>query len=274
MCWRGPQTPLPMENNPRAVFERLFGTTPSTEPKVRLADIRRERSILDAVTEKTARLRAEIGTQDRTKLAEYLDAVRDTERRIQKAEEQVARELPVVDQPAGVPTDFGDYAKLMYDLLALSFQCDLTRISTMMVTRELSIRTYPEIGVPDQHHGLSHHQDNREKLEKQAKISVYQLTHFLHFLEKLKNTPDGDGSLLDHTMILYGSGMSNSNFHYPYDIPTLMVNGRDFGIKGGLHVRYPDPTPITNLFLTMLDKMGVEPEKIGDSTGMLTLPRA
>jgi hypothetical protein len=271
MCWRGPQTPLPMENNPRAVFERLFGTSDSTDPKVRLADIRKNRSILDAVTHKVTKLMADVGPQDSAKLNEYLDSVRDIERRIQKAEEQVAKELPVVEQPAGAPTEFADYAKLMFDLLALAYQCDLTRIATFMVGRELSTRTFPEIGVPDQHHSLSHHQDNIEKLEKQAKLNVYHLQLFTHFLEKLRATPDGDGSLLDHSMILYGSGMSNSNFHYPYDVPTLMVNGRDLGIAGNRHLRYPHATPLTNLHLTMLDKMGVRVDTFGDSTGQLNL---
>jgi len=271
MCWRGPQTPLPMENNPRAVFERLFGTSDSTEPRVRLADLQKNRSILDAVTRKVARLQREIGAGDRAKLAEYLDSVRDIERRIQKAEEQVERDLPIVAQPAGAPPDFADYARIMFDLLALAFQCDLTRVATFMVGRELSTRTFPEIGVPDQHHSLSHHQDNMEKLEKQGKLNVFHLQLLTHFLEKLRQTPDGDGTLLDRSMILYGSGMSNSNFHYPYDLPTVMVNGKGVGIPGNRHVRYPDGTPIANLYLTMLDKMGVRVDKFGDSTARLNV---
>jgi hypothetical protein len=269
MCWRGPATPLTMEYNPRAVFERLFGTSDSTDARTRLADMERGKSILDSVSGDMAKLKKTVSPGDQAKLDEYVDAVRDVERRIMRAEQQSERELPTVDQPAGIPSEFADYARLMFDLNVLALQADLTRISTFMMGRELSVRTFPEIGVPEQHHGLSHHQDQPEKLEKQAKINVYHLHLLSHFLERLQSTPDGDGSLLDHTLMLYGSGMSNSNLHLPYDVPTIVFGGATFGVKGGRHVRHPKGTPLTNLQITMLDKMGVAVDRFGDSTGRL-----
>ena len=271
MCWRGPSTPLTMEYNPRAVFERLFGTSDSTDAKTRLADMRRGKSLLDSVSSDMVKLKKRVGPGDQAKLDEYVDAVRDVERRVERAEQQSGRELPSVEQPAGIPTEFKDYTKLMFDLNVLALQADLTRISTFMVGRELSVRTFPEIGVPEQHHGLSHHQDQIEKLEKQAKLNVYHLQLFTHFLERLASTPDGEGSLLDHTLMLYGSGMSNSNLHLPYDVPTIVFGGSTFGIKGGRHVRHPKGTPLTNLQLSLLDKMGVPAERFGDSTGRLEI---
>ncbi len=271
MCWRGPSTPLTMEYNPRAVFERLFGTSDSTDARTRLADMRRGKSLLDSVSSDMVKLKKRVGPGDQAKLDEYVDAVRDVERRVERAEQQSGRELPSVEQPAGIPTEFKDYTKLMFDLNVLALQADLTRISTFMVGRELSVRTFPEIGVPEQHHGLSHHQDQIEKLEKQAKLNVYHLQLFTHFLERLASTPDGEGSLLDHTLMLYGSGMSNSNLHLPYDVPTIVFGGSTFGIKGGRHVRHPKGTPLTNLQLSLLDKMGVPADRFGDSTGRLEI---
>lgn len=271
LSWRGPSTPLPMEHNPRAVFERMFGTSDSTDAKTRSADLRRDRSILDSVLGDMADLRKTVAPQDQAKLDEYVDAVRDVERRIQRAEQQAGRELPAVTQPAGIPPEFGDYARLMFDLNALALQADLTRVSTFMMARELSVRTYPEIGVPDQHHALSHHQDQIEKLERQAKLNVFHMELFSHFLKALSSARDGDGSLLDHTTILYGSGMSNSNVHLPYDVPTVVFGGALFGVKGGRHVRFPKGTPLTNLQLTMLEKMNVHVDRFGDSTGTLSL---
>ena len=218
-----------------------------------------------------ADLRKTVAPQDQAKLDEYVDAVRDVERRIQRAEQQAGRELPAVTQPAGIPPEFGDYARLMFDLNALALQADLTRVSTFMMARELSVRTYPEIGVPDQHHALSHHQDQIEKLERQAKLNVFHMELFSHFLKALSSARDGDGSLLDHTTILYGSGMSNSNVHLPYDVPTVVFGGALFGVKGGRHVRFPKGTPLTNLQLTMLEKMNVHVDRFGDSTGTLSL---
>ena len=271
MCWRGPSTPLTMEYNPRAVFERLFGTSDSTDPKTRGADRKRGKSLLDSVASDMVKLKKRVGPGDQVKLDEYVDAVRDVERRIELSERQSDRELPSVEQPAGIPTEFRDYARLMFDLNVLALQADLTRISTFMMGRELSVRTFPEIGVPEQHHGLSHHQDQLEKLEKQAKLNAYHLQLYAHFLERLRDTRDGEGSLLDHTLLLYGSGMSNSNLHLPYDVPTIVVGGSTFGIKAGRHVRYPKGTPLTNLQLALLDKMGLSEDRFGDSTGRLEI---
>jgi hypothetical protein len=271
IAWSTPTTPLPMEFNPRAVFERLFGTSASTDQRTRLAQIQRNRSLLDAVTEKIARLEKRIGPGDRAKLTQYLDAVRDVERSIQKAEEQVARELPVVDRPVGVPATFEEHAKLMYDLLALAYQCDMTRVFTFLYGREASIRSFPEIGVSDGWHPVSHHGDNPVQLEKQAKINIYHMKMFAYFLEKLRSTADGDGSLLDHTTILYGSGMSDSQRHMPLNLPTLIVGGPTADIKGGRHIRYPHGTPLANLHVTLLEKVGVPAEHLGDSTGELDL---
>jgi hypothetical protein len=271
LSWRGPKTPLPMEHNPRAAFERLFGTSDSTDPRTRAADLQRDRSILDSVLGDMAELKKTVSAPDQAKLDEYVDAVRDVERRIQRAEQQADRELPTVTQPSGIPSEFADYAKLMFDLNTLALQADMTRISTFMMARELSVRTYPEIGVPDQHHALSHHQDQVEKLERQAKLNVFHMELFSHFLRALSAAKDGEGSLLDHTMILYGSGMSNSNVHLPYDVPTVVVGGKLFGITPGRHVRHPKGTPLTNLQLGMLEKMNVRVDRFGDSTGTLSL---
>jgi hypothetical protein len=269
ISWRSPTTPLPMENDPRAVFERLFGGTDSTDAAARLARIAKDRSILDSVTERVGELQRGLGSRDHAKMAEYLDAVRDVERRIQKAEEQSARELPVVDRPVGLPPTFEEHAKLMFDLLMLAFQTDMTRVSTFMLGREVSGRAYPEIGVPDSHHPTSHHQNDPEKLAKLAKINVFHLKQFVRFVEKMRTTADGDGSLLDHSMLLYGSGISDSNVHMHDNLPLVLVGGGAGQIKGGRHVRYPKDTPVTNLFLNMLDKLGIPSESIGDSTGKL-----
>jgi hypothetical protein len=271
LCWRNDTTPLPMEVNPRVVFERMFGTADSTEQRARIAYIKKRKSILDAMTNRVAALNTKIGPDDRTKVTQYLDAVRDVERRIQKAEEQVGKELPVVEQPVGVPAVFEDHAKLMFDLQALAYQTDLTRVVTYMFGKEQSNRPFPEIGVPEAHHPLSHHQDNPEKMAKQAKVNTFHMKLFSYFLEKLQSTPDGDGSLLDHTVILYGSGMSNSNLHLMWDVPTMVIGGSVFDIKGGRHIRYPKGTPLTNLQLTLLDKVGVRVDHFGDSNGELNL---
>ncbi|MGE3579049.1 MAG: DUF1552 domain-containing protein [Vicinamibacterales bacterium] len=271
MCWRGPSTPLTMEYNPRAVFERLFGTSDSTDTRTRLADMRRGKSLLDSVSADMVKLKKRVGPGDQVKLDEYVDAVRDIERRVERAEQQSDRELPTIEQPVGIPAEFRDYAKLMFDLNVLALQADLTRISTFMVGRELSVRTFPEIGVPEQHHGLSHHQDQLEKLEKQAKLNVYHLQIYTQFLERLAATPDGEGSLLDHTLLLYGSGMSNSNLHLPYDVPTIVFGGATFGIQAGRHVSHPKGTPLANLQRSLLDRMDVHVEQFGDSTGLLAI---
>jgi len=264
LCWRGPTTPLSMINDPRVVFERLFGNSGSTDPAAWLAGRREDRSLLDGVTNKLARLRRELGPRDQGKLNEYLESVRDVERRIQKAERQTTRELPAMDQPIGVPADFSEHANLMFDLQVLAYQADLTRVITFMVGHETSARAYPEIGVPDAHHALSHHGHNSEMIAKLIKVDAYNSQMFANYLTKLAATADGDGSLLDHLTLLYGSGMSDGNSHNHHNLPTLLIGD---GIKGGRHVRYPTDTPVTNLFMTMLDKVGVPAESIGDSTG-------
>jgi hypothetical protein len=247
----------------------LFGATDSTDTAARLARIAKERSILDSVTERVRELQHGLGVRDGAKIAEYLDAIRDVERRIQKAEEQSGRDLPLVDRPAGVPPTFQEHATLMFDLLLLAFQTDMTRVSTFMMGREVSGRSYPEIGVPDSHHPVSHHQNDPEKLARLGKINLFHIQQFATFVEKMRTTPDGDGSLLDHAMLLYGSGISDSNIHMHDNLPLVLVGGGAGQIKGGRHLRYPKDTPVTNLFLNMLDKLGVPAESIGDSTGKL-----
>jgi hypothetical protein len=271
ISWRTPTTPLPMEVNPRVVFERLFGDAGSTDPRTRLARSRKDRSLLDSVLEKVARLEADLGPDDRSKLAQYLDAVRDVERRIQKGEEQSSRELPAVDQPPGIPHTYEEHAHLMFDLMALAFQTDLTRVSTFMIGREMSVRTFPHIGIAEPHHPLSHHQDNPEKLAKQAKLNAYHVSLFARLIDRLATTQDGDGSILDHSMILFGSGMSDSNVHAALNLPALVVGGGAGQIKGGRHLKYPPGTPLTNLQLSLLEKMGLRMESFGDSTGALNL---
>ena len=272
LAWKTPTTPLPMEVNPRAVFERLFGASDSTDPKVRLADIESDRSVLDSVVDKIGSLQKRIGPADRAKVNQYLDAVRDAERRIHLAEQQVTRELPEVQRPAGVPGTYEEHAKLMFDLLVLAFQCDLTRVATYLEARELSARTYPEIGAPEPHHPTSHHGNNPDKLERLAKLNVFHISLFAYFMQKLQATPDGDGSLLDHTLLIYGSGMSDGNVHLMYDVPTVLVGSKGtFGIEGGRHLRAPKGTPLTNLQLTMMEKMGVHMDRFGDSNGELNL---
>ena len=269
VAWRTPTTPLPVENDPRAVFERLFGTSGSTDPAARLARMRKDRSVLDAVNEELSDLEREIGPGDRLKLDEYLSAVRDAERRIEMAERQNTRELPLVDQPIGTPSDYAEHAKLMMDLLALAYQTDLTRISTFMLAREVSARAYPEIGVSDSHHPLSHHQDKPANLERLHRVNEYHFRQFAHLVRKLAATPEGDGTMLDSTLLLYGTGISDSNTHFHDDLPVALIAGKNTGVTGGRYVRYPRGTPIANLYITILDKMGFPLEKFGDSTGML-----
>jgi hypothetical protein len=273
ICWRTETTPMPMEDRPRVVFERLFGDSESTDPAVRLRRIQRDRSILDSVTEKAARLRADLGPTDQVKLTEYLEAIRDVERRIQTAEEQSARELPTLERPAGLPGTFTEHAKIMFDLQVLAFQTDLTRVTTFMMGREFGGRTYREIDIPEGHHALTHHQYKPDKIRKVIDINIYHAKHFAYFLERLKSTPDGDGSLLDHSLILYGGGLSDGNSHLHDNLPTLLV-GAGGQLKGGRHIRYAQDTPVTNLLLTMSEMLGVPIERLGDSTGKLDLQKA
>jgi hypothetical protein len=270
IAWRGETTPLPMEHNPRAVFERLFGDSGNPNPAARLARLQQERSILDSVMESAAGLERGLGPGDRAKLGEYLEAVRDIERRIQKAEEQNGRELPTIAHPAGVPATFSEHVKLMYDLFVLAYQADLTRVVTFMTGHEFSGQTYPEAGVPDAHHAISHHQGNPVSLAKLAKIDAFKMSLFAYFVERLRSTPDGDGSLLDHSMIIYGAGMSDGNAHDPKNLPVLLLGGGCGALKSGRHIRYPKDTPLANLHVTLLDKLGVHIDKIGDSRGGLS----
>ncbi len=269
ISWRNPTTPLPMENDPRVVFERLFGDSGSTDPVVRRTRIAEDRSILDSVTEKVDDLQRGLGAGDRRKIAQYLDAVRDVERRIHRAEEQSARALPLVQQPAGVPDGFDEYMRLMFELQRLAWQTDLTRVATFMIGREISGRTYNEIGIPDAHHPLSHHLDDPAKIATMSKINTYHVSLFAEFVETLRATPDGDGSLLDHSLLLYGAGMSNSNAHAATDLPIMLVGGAAGGLVGGRHLTYRRDTPMANLLVAIMETLDVPVEKVGRSTGKL-----
>ena len=268
LSWRTPTTPLPMEINPRKVFERMFGQGGSAAE--RQARIHEDRSILDAITREVSALQATLGPSDRRTMTEYLENIREIERRIERAEKNQGDEsLLLPARPAGVPFDFEEHVRIMYDLMALAYQANVTRVVTFMVSREVSNRTYPQVGVTDGHHAISHHQNRAEKMEKNVRIQTYNITQFSYFLEKLKNTPDGDGSLLDNMVLLYGSNMSNSNAHDHFPLPNLVVGGAAGRMQGGRHLRYPDHTPMTNLLVSMLDKAGVQQNTLGDSTGAL-----
>ncbi|MES1260904.1 MAG: DUF1552 domain-containing protein [Acidobacteriota bacterium] len=268
LSWSSPTTPLPAEAHPRVVFERLFGDGGSNAE--RLAELKRNASLLDWVSEDIARLQRKLGPGDRSKVGNYLDTVREVERRIQKAETQTAdSHLPDLDRPVGVPAAYADHAKLMFDLQVLALQGDVTRVITFQLARETSTRTYPEIGVPDPHHPLSHHANDPLKLEKLAKINAYHVSLFAYFLDKLKSTPDGDGTLLDHSLYLYGSGMGNPDVHDHINLPLLVAGGAAGRVKGGRHIRYAEPTPLANLHLTLLDRAGVHLRSFADSTGRI-----
>jgi hypothetical protein len=265
--------PMPMERQPRAVFERLFGDSDTTDAAQRAALLRSRRSLLDWVAEDVSHFVRQIGPADRAKLSEYLDTIRDIERRIQIAEDQKDREIPAVDRPTGVPPSFEAYAKLMIDLQVLAFQADLTRVITFMLGREggSGSRAYPEIGVPDLHHTLSHHQNDAARVDRLFQINLYHTKLFAYFLEKMQSTPDGDGSLLDHSILLFGSSLSNGNVHDHFDLPILLAGGGAGVLKGGRHIRYPEQTPMANLYMSILEKLGHPVERIGDSTGKLDL---
>ncbi len=271
ISWRSATQPLPMEYNPRSVFEKLFGDSGSTDPRSREARLRQHRSILDSVTEKLSGLRRELGPQDQTRINEYTESIRDVERRIQRAEEQRNLELPAMDQPQGVPPVFEDHVALMFDLQLLAFQSDLTRVISFMLSKEQSARPYPQIGVPEAHHPLSHHGDTPDLIERMSKINRYHTELFARYLEKLRTTPDGDGSLLDHTTILYGSGISNSNSHSGDNLPLMLVGGGAGTLKGGRHLAYKDQPTMANLLVTLMDKLGVPVERLGGSTGKLPI---
>jgi hypothetical protein len=269
LSWRTPTTPMPMEINPRKVFERMFGQGGSATE--RLARIQEDRSILDAVTKDAASLELKLGPSDRQVMSQYLENVREIERRIERAESsQGDQDLLLPARPAGVPFDYEEHIKLMYELMALAYQADVTRVITFMISREVSNRTYPQVGVTDGHHAISHHQNRTEKMEKNVRIQTYNIGQFSYFLEKLRDTPDGDGSLLDHSLLLYGSNMSNSNAHDHFPLPNVVIGGAAGRMAGGRHLKYADHTPMTNLLVTMLDKVGVRQETLGDSSGRLT----
>ena len=266
LSWSSPTTPLPYEAHPRLVFERLFGEGGSVEERTRT--LQKKASLLDRVRRDIQRLQKELGTSDRTKVDQYLDSVREVERRIQGAEQGAAENpMPDMERPIGVPTSYADHARLMFDLQVLALQADITRVISFQLARETSTRSYSEIGVPEPHHPLTHHGNDAEKVAKVAKINQFHVSLFAYLVEKLKETPDGDGSLLDHSMYLYGSGMGNPNAHDHINLPIMVAGGGGGKLKGGRHVRYTDPTPLANLHLTLLEKAGVRMQSFADSQG-------
>lgn len=271
LSWRGPTQPLPTEYNPRAVFERLFGDTGSTGRRAREERLAQQKSILDSVQDKLRALTWELGTGDQVKMEQFTDAIRDIERRIERAEAQIEVDLPEFPQPEGAPAEFEDHFDLMLDLQLVALQADLTRVITFMLGKEQSPRPYPQIGVPDAHHPLSHHNDQPELIERMSRINRYHTELFARYLAKLRATPDGDGSLLDSMTILYGSGISNSTRHSGDNLPLLVLGGGAGTLAGGRHVRYDDEPGMADLLVTLMDKMGVPVGRIGASTGRLDM---
>ncbi|MSO19857.1 MAG: DUF1552 domain-containing protein [Acidobacteria bacterium] len=276
LSWRTATTPVPMENRPRRVFERLFGDAATTDSTERRAQLEKQRSILDLVADDVRRLLPGLGPTDRAKLSEYLESVRDIERRIAVAEQQSSRELPSFERPAGVPSVFSEHVKLMFDLQVLAWQTDMTRMITFMMGREQNTRSYKELGYAEAYHSLSHHQYDPVKIAKVQQIDLLHVKCLAYFIGKLKATPDGDGTLLDHSMIVYGGALSDGNLHVHNNLPILLLGGGAGRpgadkLRGGRHLRFPQDTPATNLFLAMLDKMGIPMDHLGDSTGKLDL---
>jgi hypothetical protein len=269
ISWKTPTLPLPMENNPQVVFEKLFGDGTNTQQ--RLERKAEDRSILDSITGKVAKLQRTLPGGDRARMSEYLDDIREIERRIQKAEKQASSSVTVPESPVGIPETFDEHIKLMFDLQVIAFQSEITRVSTLMLARDLSGSTYPLSGVRDAFHGASHHSDIPANMDKFALINRYHVQMLAYFLEKLQKTQDGDGTLLDHSLILYGSGMSNGNQHDHDPLPVVVVGGGSGQMKGGRHMKYAPHTPMSNLLLAMLDKLGIQQEKFGDSTGKLEI---
>jgi len=268
LSWSSPTTPLPAEAHPRIVFEMLFGEGGSKAEREEA--LRRKASLLDWFTEDIARLKRDLGPADRSRVSQYLESVREVERRIQKAEADTSKTgLTDLDRPVGVPAAYADHARLMFDLQVLAMQGDVTRVMTFQLARETSNRTYPEIGVADAHHPLSHHGNDPEKIARMSKINAFHVSLFAEFLQKLKATPEGNGTLLDHSLYLYGSGMSNPNLHDHTNVPVIVAGGAAGGIKGGRHIRYDKPVPLANLHLTLLDKVGVRLDKFADSDGKI-----
>jgi len=266
LSWSSPTPPLPPQAHPRIVFEQPFGDGGSAAE--RRAALRKRASLLDSVRDEFSRLQRTLGPRDRTRVSEYQDAVRDVERRIQRAEAATAEnELPDLDRPVGVPASYGDHARLMFDLQLLALQGDITRVVTFQLARETSNRTYPEIGVNDPHHPLTHHGNDPEKIAKVAQINRFHVSLFAEFLQKLRDTPEADGSLLDHVLYLYGSGMGNPNLHDHTNLPILVAGGAAGNMQGGRHLRYDETAPLANLHLTLLDKVGVRLDSFADSDG-------
>jgi uncharacterized protein DUF1552 len=266
LSWSSPTTPLPAEAHPRVVFERLFGEGGS--PADRRAALKRRASLLDWVKDDATRLQQTLGPDDRARVGQYLDTIREVERRIQKAEADTDHDtLPDLDRPAGVPAAYADHARLMFDLQVLAMQGDVSRVMTFQLARETSTRTYPEIGVPDPHHPLTHHGNDPAKVARMAKINAFHVSLFAYYLEKLKATAEGDGTLLDHSLILYGSGMGDPNVHSHVELPIVVAGGGTGTVKGGRHIRYAEPTPLANLHLTLLEKVGVRLDAFADSKG-------
>jgi hypothetical protein len=271
LSWRSPTQPLPMEWNPRAVFETLFGDSGSTDRSARESRLRQRKSLLDSVSDKLSALRRDLGPRDQTKIEEYTEAIRDVERRIQRAEEQQDLELPSLAQPQGAPPVFEDHLELMLDMQLLAMQSDLTRVISFMIGKEQSARPYPQIDVPEAHHPLSHHNDVPELIAQMSKINRYHTELFSRYVTKLRATPDGDGSLLDHTTILYGSGISNSTRHAGDNLPLMLVGGGAGRLPSGRHLAYADEPSMANLLVTLMDKMDVPVQQIGGSTGALPI---
>lgn len=269
LAWRSESAPMPPETNPRLVFERLFGADAHLDPAARQRRLMHRRSILDLVGERTRQLSGTLGASDRRKVDEYLHAVREIERQIQVAENDMRDLRPGIDKPTGIPVAFADYVKLMYDLQVVAFQTDLTRVVTMMVGREGSMRTYPEIGVPDPHHPLTHHRNNKDWMARVEQINVFHAELFAYFIGKMKATQDGDSNLLANSLVVYGSGLSDGNRHTHEDLPVMVVGQGGGLLRTGRHVVYDKQTPMNNLYLTLMDGMGVPTESLGDSTGKL-----
>jgi hypothetical protein len=268
LSWRTNTTPLPMEINPRKVFERMFGQGGTQADRARRLD--EDRSLLDAVQQQIADLQRSLGRKDRTAVADYLESVREIERRIQVAEKEQTVDLTLPAAPVGVPFDFEEHVNLMYDLMVLAFQTNVTNVCTYMVAREESNKIYPQVGVHEGHHATSHHQNKADKIDKLARIQTYHIGLLARFLEKLRATPDGDGTLLDHSLLLFGSNMSNSNSHNHFPLPNLLIGGASGQHKAGRHMKYEDRTPMSNLLVSMLGQVGVPIETLGDSTGPLS----
>ncbi len=271
IAWRSPVMPLFMEHKPRAVFERLFGDGDSTDPAARLAKIKKNRNILDFVADDASRVLTELGTNDRVKVSEFLDAIRDVETRVQKAEANASMELPSMERPVGIPP-YEDHVKLMFDLLLLAFQTDMTRVSTFMLAREYSELVYTNLGITEPHHPLTHHRGIPERIEQVRKIDVYHTKLFAYFVDKMKNTRDGEGSLLDHSLVVYGAGMGDGDIHNQWNMPIALLGGGNGQIKkGGMHITFPKGTPFSNFHVSTLNLAGIQTEKFGISNAPLDL---